>query len=56
MTFTTSNGIRFTDKEDGSFLSPFISEKDKHVCVFISDELILDFQDGEYQGSSELPF
>lgn len=56
MVFTANNGIRFIDKEDNSFIGPFIAEKEEHVTVFVSEDLILNFHNGNYEGSYKLPF
>ena len=56
MIFTANNGIRFRDKEDFSFVGPFIAEKEDHVTIYISDDLLLSFHNGNYEGSFKIPF
>ena len=56
MVFTTSNGIRFRDKDEVSIIGNFIACRDKHVSVLIGEDLVLSFDNGKYEGSYEIPF
>lgn len=56
MVFTASNGIRFRDKNDTSFVGNFIAGKEKTFSIFLVDDLILSFENGSYQGSYQIPF
>ena len=53
MTFTTNNNIRFTDKDN--FPCDFIADNKDRVVILIND-LILDFENGKYEGCSVFPF
>ena len=56
MVFTASNGIKFRDKDDTSFVGNFIAGKDKTFSIFLVDDIILSFENGRYQGSYQIPF
>lgn len=56
MVFTTSNGIRFRDKDEVSIIGNFIASRDKHISVLIGEDLVLSFDNGKYEGSYKIPF
>lgn len=56
MVFTASNGIRFRDKDEFSIIGNFIARRNNHVSVLIGEDLVLNFENGKYEGSYEIPF
>lgn len=56
MVFTASNGIRFREKDEVSIIGNFIACRDKHVSILIGEDLVLNFDNGKYEGSYEIPF
>lgn len=41
MIFVADNGIRFRDKDEVSFIGDFITGKDKHISIFLAENLVL---------------
>lgn len=56
MVFIANNGMRFTDKDEVSFIGNFIASRDKHVSILIGEDLVMSFDDGKYEGSYRIPF
>ena len=56
MEFITSNGVRFTRKDKEFTLENYIVNREDITTVLLLDDIFIDFKNGLYMETYEIPF